>query len=326
MTIPDGAELRVDPVTGTPVIVAPGRSARPHTTARPADATPPGACPFCPGNEHETPPEVTRRGAGAPDGPGWRIRVVPNRYPVVGGAGARPGATGAHEVLVLSPDHGATLAELAEDHAVEVLTVLRDRARHHVDAGRAHVQVLVNHGRSAGASIAHPHAQLIAVDLIPPLVLEREGRAEAAGGDLLALDLAGARHAGTVVEDADATPVWVPPAGPWPWGLRIAPPEPAARFDEASDGSVAAVARALRRNLARLASALGPHAHNLVVHSGAPDVSSGMVPWFVEVVPRLGVHAGFELGTGILVNPVPPEAAAETLRASEPTCESTSAP
>ena len=326
MTTPEGAELRVDPVTGAPVIVAPGRAARPHTTAHPVDATPPGACPFCPGNEHETPPEVLHLGDGGPDAPGWRIRVVPNRYPVVGGPGARPGATGAHEVLVLSPDHGATFADLAEDHAVEVLTVLRDRARHHVAAGRAHAQVLINHGRAAGASIAHPHAQVIAVDLVPPLVLEREGRAEAAGGDLLALDLAGARAAGTVVEEVDGAPAWVPVAGAWPWGLRIAPPERVARFDEATDPSVAAVARVLRRVLARLGAALGPHAHNVVVHSGAPDVSSGLLPWFVEVVPRLGVHAGFELGTGILVNPVPPEAAAATLRGSEPPCESTSAP
>lgn len=318
MTIPAGAELRVDPVTGSPVVLAPGRAARPHTTARPADATPPGACPFCPGNEHETPPEVLRTGGGSPGAPGWRVRVVPNRYPVVGGPDARPGATGAHEVLVLSPDHDATLADLPEDHVVEVVALLRDRARHHVATGRAHAQVLVNHGRAAGASIAHPHAQVIAVDLVPPLVLEREGRAEAAGGDLLALDLAAARADGTVVEDLDGTPVWVPPAGAWPWGLRIAPPETAARFDEASDPAVAAVARALRRALRRLTTALGPHAHNVVVHSGAPDVSSGLLPWFVEVVPRLGVHAGFELGTGILVNPVPPEAAAETLRASDP--------
>ncbi|MEY3362065.1 MAG: Galactose-phosphate uridylyltransferase, partial [Actinomycetota bacterium] len=188
--LPTGAELRVDPVTGTPVIVAPGRAARPHTTARPADATPPGACPFCTGNEHETPPEVLRTGTGAPGAPGWRVRVVPNLYPVVGGIGARPGATGAHEVVILSPDHDAPLGALPDPGAIEVLTVLRDRVRFHLAAGRAHVQPLINHGRAAGASIAHPHAQIIAVDLVPPLVLARGERAGALGADPIDLDLA----------------------------------------------------------------------------------------------------------------------------------------
>ncbi|MFM7060153.1 MAG: hypothetical protein ACKOZL_03065 [Actinomycetes bacterium] len=321
-----GAELRVDPVTGSPVIVAPGRATRPHTTARPADATPPGACPFCPGNERETPPEVLRTGGGTPDGPGWRVRVVPNRYPVVGGEGARPGATGAHEVVILSPDHDAPFGALGDAHAIEVLTVLRDRARVHLAAGRAHVQILVNHGRAAGASIAHPHAQVIAVDLVPPLVLERVERAAALGADPIDLDLGAARTADCVVDDEGGAVAWCPPASGWPWGVRIAHAGAGSGFETATDAEIAEIATILRRTLARLADALGPFAHNVIIHTDLPDVPSGSGRWFVEVVPRLGVHAGFELGTGILVNPMPPEQAASALRASDPTCESTSAP
>lgn len=321
-----GAELRVDPVTGIPVIVAPGRSARPHTTARPVDATPPGGCPFCPGNEHETPPEVLRTGAGAADGPGWRVRVVPNRYPVVGAPGARPGATGAHEVVILSPDHDAPFGALHDDVAIEVLTVLRDRVRAHLEAGRVHAQALMNHGRAAGASIAHPHAQVIAVDVLPPQVLEREQRAEALGTDPLDLDLATARAADCLVDEEGGAIAWCPPASGWPWGVRIAHATPRPGFGEATDTEVAEVAVVLRRVLARLTNTIGPFAHNVIIHTAIADISSGALRWSVEVVPRLGVHAGFELGTGILVNPMPPEAAASSLRASEPTCTSTSAP
>lgn len=323
---PIGAELRVDPVTGTPVIVAPGRAARPHTTARPADATPPGGCPFCPGNEHETPSEVTRTGAGAADGPGWHVRVVPNLYPVVGAPGARPGATGAHEVVVLSPDHDAPFGALRDAAAIEVLTVLRDRVRAHLGAGHAHVQALINHGRAAGASIAHPHAQLIAVDVVPPLVLERGERAAALGADPIDLDLAAARAADCVVDEGGGAVAWCPPASGWPWGVRLAHAAPRPGFEAATDAEIGEIAVLLRRALARLATTLGPFAHNVIIHTDLPDVPSGSGRWFVEVVPRLGVHAGFELGTGILVNPMPPESAASALRASDPTCESTSAP
>jgi UDPglucose--hexose-1-phosphate uridylyltransferase len=313
-------------VTGVPVIVAPGRAARPHTTARPADATPPGACPFCPGNEHETPPEVLRVGSGAPDTPGWRVRVVPNLYPVVGAPGARPGATGAHEVVILSPDHDAPFGALDDTTAIEVFRILRDRVRGHLAAGRAHAQALINHGRAAGASIAHPHAQVIAVDVLPPLVLERDQRAEALGADPIDLDLAAARAADCVVDAEGGAVAWCPPASGWPWGLRIAHATPRPGFDGASDAETAEVAVVLRRVLTRLENTMGPFAHNVVVHSGAPDLSSGSLRWSVDVVPRLGVHAGFELGTGILVNPMPPETAASTMRASDPSCTSTSAP
>src|SRR5687767_2114688 len=144
-------ELREDELSGRWVLLAPGRAARPHafTSAAATSAAEPG-CPFCPGNEHETPPEVLRTGEGSADTPGWRVRVVPNLYPFVGGDDAEPGATGAHEVVILSPAHDQPIARLSDDDAVEVMTVMRDRARHHLAAGRAYVQVAVNHGPAAG--------------------------------------------------------------------------------------------------------------------------------------------------------------------------------
>src|SRR2546430_136721 len=194
-------ELRRDELSGRWVLLAPGRAARPHTFGSSApDAPGPDACPFCPGNEHLTPPEVYRTGDGAPDTPGWRVRVVPNLYPIVGGPEAGPGAT------------------------------------------------------------------------------------------------------------------WCPRAGSTPYEVRVALRAGGPRFDEAGDGDVQPLADATRSVLARLAVATGDVPYNLVVHTAPPGTSRESFHWYVEVQTRMAVIAGFEQGTGILVNTVPPEVAAEQLR------------
>lgn len=295
-------ELRRDPISGGLVIVAVERAARPYTVApAPTDLGVPADCPFCAGHEAQTPPEVQRTGSGEPDTPGWRVRVVPNLYPIV---------ERGHEVVILSPDHRATFGRLVDDVAVEVLTVVRDRVRHHLDAGRGYVSVFVNQGRAAGASIAHPHAQLVALDLVPPAVEELLARFET---DLVAREIADARRDDLVVADGPA-PAWSPHACGTPYGLRVAHRSTRARFDQATDAEIAVVALGLRDALAALERLLGDVAYNVVVHTAPPDRRAGEFHWHLEVLPRTGVVAGFEHGTGILVNVVPPEQAARLLR------------
>jgi UDPglucose--hexose-1-phosphate uridylyltransferase len=259
-----------------------------------------------------TPPEVYRTGDGAPDTPGWRVRVVPNLYPIVGGDDAGPGATGAHEVAVLSTAHGRSFAQLDETQATEVLTVLRDRARHHLRAGRAFVQVVINHGAAAGASIEHPHAQLVALDFVPPAVEHAVGRAHAADADLVIGDLDQAGDELRVIDGV--APSWCPRAPSTPCELRIALRDPGSRFDDADDAQVAAVAHTARTALGRLATVLGDVPYNLVVHTAPPGVAPDAFHWYVEVQTRIAVVAGFEQGTGIFVNTTPPEPAASRLR------------
>lgn len=295
-------ELRRDSISGQLVIVAVERAARPYTVApAPGDPATDADCPFCPGHETMTPPEIHRTGPGAPDTPGWRIRVVPNLYPIV---------ESGHEVVILSPDHRATFGRLADDAAVEVLTVVRNRVRHHLGAGRAYVSAFVNHGRSAGASIAHPHAQLVTLDVVPPVVEELVARFES---DLIARELADARRDDLVVIDGPA-PAWSPHACGTPYGLRVAHRSTRARFDDATDAEIAVVALGVRDALAALERLLGDVAYNVVVHTAPPDRRAGEFHWHVEVLPRTGVVAGFEHGTGILVNVVAPEQAARLLR------------
>jgi UDPglucose--hexose-1-phosphate uridylyltransferase len=254
-----------------------------------------------------TPPEVYRTGEGGPDTPGWRVRVVPNLYPIVGGTDAGPGATGVHEVVMLSPSHESSFAQLDRQQAVEVFRVLRDRARHHLDAGHTFVQVAINHGRAAGASIAHPHAQIVALDVVPPAVVSAVERFRALRHDLVSSDMGGHN-----LHIPVAAPVvaWCPSAGSTPYEVRIArlPQEP--RFD--LDRDIDAVAEVARAVLVRLAAVLGDVPYNLVVHTAPPGAPG--FHWYVEVQTRTTVVAGFEQGTGILVNTVPPERAAQQLR------------
>ena len=310
-------ELRRDELADRWVLLAPGRAARPHTFPPASGDTrrTPADCPFCPGHEQMTPPEVYRSGEGAPDTPGWRVRVVPNLYPIVGGDDAGPGATGAHEVVVLSPAHDKSFAQLDETQAMEVLIVLRDRARDHLRAGRAFVQVVVNHGAAAGASIEHPHAQLVALDFVPPAVEHAVRRVDAAGADLVIGDF---ERAGDDLRVVDGVaPSWCPHAPSTPYELRIALRYGGSRFDDADDTHVAAVAQTARTTLGRLAAVLGDVPYNLVVHTAPPGVAPDAFHWYVEVQTRIAVVAGFEQGTGIFVNTTPPDLAASRLREAD---------
>lgn len=312
------------------MIVAPERAARPDTF-RPVEAepaprpVPADACPFCPGNESMTPPEVARTGGGRPDTPGWRVRVVPNLYPMVAGEPARvPGgssrfhdavrAGGRHEVAVLSPDHHRSLADLTGVEVEEVFEVMASRMRTHLDDGHEYVQVLVNHGKAAGASIEHPHTQLVAVGVRPPsVVAEAERIADAPICPVCR----------AVAEDADgAAPLFVAAAGariwcPWwsgvPFEVMIAPRGHEPRFEHTH--GMGEVARSVGHALGLLRKALGDVAHNLVVHTSPGRIGDDF-HWHVHVWPRLVIQAGFEQGTGILVNQVPPEHAAAALRAA----------
>jgi UDPglucose--hexose-1-phosphate uridylyltransferase len=306
-------ELRRDELSGRWVLLAPARAARPHAWGATATTPRSGrACPFCAGHEHETPPEVARTGTGAPDTPGWRVRVVPNLYPIVGGEDAAAGASGAHEVVVLSPEHERSFAHLTDDQAIEVLLVLRDRVRHHLQHGRAYVQAVINHGAAAGASLDHPHAQVVALDFVPPAIAEAMERLDRAGRDVVAAGAAAAPSQDLAVVTGPAA-AWCPEASSLPYELRIAHRSTRARLDEATDAELEVVAVAARDALARLDAALGDPPYNLVVHT-APPGRPGFFHWYIEVQPRIGVVAGFELGTGLYVNVVSPEDAARQLR------------
>jgi UDPglucose--hexose-1-phosphate uridylyltransferase len=243
--------------------------------------------------------------------------VVPNLYPIVGGDAPGPGATGAHEVVILSPAHDATFGDLDDDQAVDVLTMLRERARAHAATGRAYSQILINEGRPAGASIEHPHAQVLALDFVPPAVTVAVERFAALGSDPVVGDRedALARDQGVIV--GDEVSAWCPTGAAAPYETRLAVLGAGARFEDATDGQVLGTAIVLRDVLARLARALDSAEsrvpYNVVLNSG-PALEEVGYHWWIGIVPRVGVVAGFEMGTAMLVNTVDPHDAARTLR------------
>jgi len=293
------SQLRHDPLSGRDVIVAAGRAARPTTFAIGSDeGASSGECPFCPGAETKTPPEVARAGGGSPDGPGWQVRAFPNLYPIVE----------AHEVVVLSPDH-RSFADLDDHEAIAVVRVLRERVHAHLEAGHVFGVAIINHLKAAGASIAHPHAQVLALDVVPRAVEEAVVRVRDAGIDLVRADAAPEE---LVVSRHEGVTTWCPYASAAPYQLRIAHDDAGARFDLADDAVLDAIAVALRDALRSLRDALGDAPYNVVVHTAPRGATT--FHWYVEIIPRLTVPAGFEQATGILVNIVPPDQAAEILR------------
>ena len=321
-SISAGGELRRNPVSGKLAIVAPGRAARPQDapatagpSAPPRPAGPPrggrlsaapAACPFCDGNEALTPPEIEARrpAGGAPDSPGWTLRVVPNKYPALAGM---------HEVLIHSPDHGVELEDLADEDLTAAVACYQRRIAAQLSGGAKAATLVVNRGVGSGASLEHPHAQLFATPVLPSLLqdelLEFERHRNRYGTCVLCdeIEAAGER----LVFDGDHA-AWVPAASRFAYELWLAPLEHAADVRAADP---AALGAALRRALVAVRTATAGAPCNLWIHTAPADLR-GPFHWHVEIAPRLTGIAGFELGTDIAIVSVDPAAAAAALRAA----------
>ena len=330
-------ELRIDPLSGLRVIVAGERGERPGAwiEPKPRPALDADSDPFAEGNEDRTPPEVfaLRPDGGDADGPGWTVRVVPNLYPALGGDGGEPvpdplasgrgqpelfatrPATGVHEVIVNAPEPVSSLVDLGEEQLELALGVWRERARTQEDA--AYVHVIVNEGEEAGASLPHTHAQLYAMSFVPAGVARERERftaySDRTHGRNLLEDLVQEevrRGERLVAVDAEGVAL-CPFAARVPFQVQIVPRRPAPRFED--DGPLCA--SLLLDVLRRLGGALGAvPPFNLWVRT-APRGAERFC-WRIDLLPRLSQPAGLEAGTGVHLNIVAPERAAERLRAA----------
>ncbi|HWL41436.1 MAG TPA: galactose-1-phosphate uridylyltransferase [Ilumatobacter sp.] len=321
------SQMRLNQLTGRWVTIVAERAQRPNDFAprAPLDFDQQRPCPFCPGNEEATPPALET----VDDGGRWTLRVIPNRYPAFQGdegfavhhdgpVHVMAEGTGLHEVFVYSPDHSGSLDQLDDDAARALMLALKRRFIDH--ARYPHIrytQAIVNHGREAGASLAHPHGQLLGLPFVPGEVLDEERAfARFAGGCLLCTtveaELAAAERMVYADDDvAIIAPYW---SGS-PYELLIVPRRHELHLQNAADDSLAAVGRALRDATAFLNRAIGDVAYNVGFHT-APHAHVGEYHWHVHIWPNLVTQAGFERGTGVLINIVPPERAAEALRAA----------
>ena len=338
------SELRHDPLSRRWVIIAEERANRPmdfEMVVYPPKLE--GPCPFCAGSESLTPPEITalREDGSARDGPGWSARVVPNRYPALAiegtpdrrGVGVydRMHGIGAHEVLIDSPHHDRELADQPLEHVVKLLGVWRERLLDlQRDSSFKYVLLFKNKGAAAGASLEHPHAQIVATPVTPRAVAveldacrsHHELKERCLLCDMVAQELEDGRRIVSLDEQFVA---WAPYASRFPFELLIAPRRHAHDFGLLPDDLLMPLARILSDVLGRLKAFLRDVPYNLVLHS-APNTH--VQPrrahyftslehdwhWHLEVLPRITRVAGFEWGTDFHINPTPPEEAARLLR------------
>ena len=276
-----------EPISCAPVLLAPGRAARPHDTR---EETAPRPCPFCEGAEGETPLESygERPGGGAPNTPGWSVRVVPNKFPVI------PAEEGVHEIVVPTSRHVLTLAALSEDEVSRAVRVWAERLEViAADERGLWPFCFMNEGAAAGASLQHSHAQIVGLPFTPPRLAAIERTFEAS--DPVAEDLAVADR--RIVAEADGLVCWCPATPPYTGTVRIAPRDAERRLGESA--RFGAIGARLRDLAARVERALDAPALNLLVNQARPGHDGGF-HWHIDLVPRLGTLAGLELGTGVM--------------------------
>jgi len=256
------------------IVISPTRQARPDEHK---DKTK-QVCPFCEGNESMTPPELMRLGDGEKDKPGWKIRVVPNKFPI----------TDIHEVIIHSPDHTKDIEDFDNAQVQMLLSIYRSRYQAHVDDGQ--VMIFCNHGEHAGASLSHPHSQLV--------VIPRQ----------INLDALVREPVMNVVEDNDFFVTYCPDFSQWPYEVWIAPKAENTAFGDVNEKALKDLAAILKRALKKL---YVKHStpYNFYIHHAKN--------WFIRIIPRLVHRAGFELGTGLSVNVVDPAEAAKELKEIE---------
>ena len=330
-------ELRKDPVVDRWVIIAPERADRPNALLR-ARAEPEDekGCPFCAGNERMTPPEVLvhREPGSERNGPGWSLRVVPNRYPAlrVETVMAREGrglfdaiaGVGAHEVIIETPEHRLTMAELPAEQIESVLRAWQERI---VDLSRdvrlKTIFAFKNHGAPAGATLSHAHSQLVAMPVVPPGLAEElrgarkhfDDKERCVFCDMIAQEL---REKERIVAETERMVILSPWAARSPFELWILPKEHRSAFESSSGQELHATADALRAVLRKIDVALEKPAFNLFLHTmPLREGRNDWYHWHLELKPVLAQHAGFEWASGCTINPTPPEEAAAFLRQTE---------
>ena len=326
-------ELRRDPVGGRWVIIATERAFRPqdfHIAKRRRKG---GFCPFCGGNEEKTPPEIFayRPDGTRPNGPGWRLRIVPNKYPALRAGGEAEerswgvyhamNGVGTHEVIIESPEHVVSPTELPAEAFHEVILAYHERLLElKKDSRLACALVFKNVGETAGASLEHSHSQLICMPVVPKRVGEEMDRCmdyyRAEARCLLCAIveqyLSDGEH---VVINGEKSVAITPHASRFPFEMWVLPKQHISHFEDTPREMLEEFARVTHDALRRLDASLDEPPYNYILHTSPFTVGAVKhYHWHLEVIPRVTRVAGFEWGTGFYINPVVPEHAAKYLR------------
>jgi len=335
------SELRQDPVTGRWVVIATERAKRPESFSQRHEklVRTKAICPFCYGSEDMTPPEVLafRPESGKPNTSGWKVRVVPNKFPaftmgnksevsMLGmqenlGIYLRMQGLGVHEVIVNSPDHFKSLALLTEDEVGLVIDAYRSRLLDiKNNPGVEYVLIIVNHGKEAGASIEHSHSQLFGTPIIPPLITEElngsrsyfHEKGRCVFCDILSEELGLNER---IILESENFLVFSPYAARQPFETWIIPKRHSANFESISSIEKKDFAFVLKNTLLKIYDGLNDSPYNFYLHTSPYKVDTGkFYHWHLEIFPKLSIQAGFEMGSGTMINVAFPEESAKFLR------------
>jgi UDPglucose--hexose-1-phosphate uridylyltransferase len=336
------SRLRKDPIVGRWIIISTERPKKPedYFHEEPEDDVTPAECPFCSGNEAKTPPEIAvfRPETTKPNSPGWWVRVIPSKFPVlkVEGSLEREGSgiydwmngVGAHEIIIESPEHAKRLEDHSESQVEKVLWSYRDRILDLERDQRLRYSLIVkNQGWTAGSVLNHTHSQVIATPIIPKLVKEKLDGAKSYFDykercifcDMIRQELAAPER---VVEESRHFLVFTPFAPRFPFELWVYPKKHSCSYVDISKEEIMDLSRTLRNTLLRLGKVLNNPPYNYVFFTAPNRIPrrghwhtlNDDFHWHLEIMPRLTRVAGFEWGSGFYINPTPPEDAAKYLR------------
>jgi UDPglucose--hexose-1-phosphate uridylyltransferase len=324
-------ELRKDPIANRWVIISIERGKRPTDFKMRIPAKKAGFCAFCNGNEYTTPPEIMafRPDGSSPNTPGWTLRVVPNKFPVLrierqlnevsDGIFNTMDGVGAHEVIVETPDHNLTLSTMPIKSVEELLTAyylrLDDLKK---DTRLKYVLIFKNEGEAAGASLEHSHSQLIALPIVPKRVEEELNSARQHFVDrksCIFCDIIKqeSKNKIRVISENEHYISLAPFAPTSPFETWILPRNHESNF--APDGKFSLLAQILQLTLKQIDTVLNFPPYNMMLHiSPFQNETNGYYHWHMEIKPKLTNIAGFEWGSGFYINPTPPEEAARFMR------------
>ncbi len=327
------SELRRDPITGRWNIIDTGQSDEPETFERETQAGAGGRCPFCYGNEGLTPPEiyVARPAGTTPNGPGWNLRVISNKFPAlkIEGDIHRQGigifdlcnGVGAHEVIIETQDHQKQMADFSHEELAAVLLAYKSRSLDlRGDRRLKYTLIFKNFGLSSGASLEHSHSQLIALPIVPKRVQEElkgaeryfEFRERCAFCDALQQEI---QEDERMVCENRSFVAYCPYVSSFPFETWILPRDHRADFAQITPDATMDLARIIKETLLRLRVVLSNPPYNFIIHTAPIETREREeYHWHIELIPKLTKIAGFEWGTGFYINPTAPELAAKFLR------------
>ena len=329
------SEFRQNFVTKEWVVVAHERAQRPDQMRAklPARTPPPSFredCPFCPGHEAQTPPETYK----VEEGGQWRIRVVPNKFAALQsdrsthrecvGPFLQADGFGVAEVVIESPRHDETLEGMPVEDVERVLRAFRARYLAIASDPRINlVTIFRNYGPLAGTSLEHPHSQIIATPIVPPHVRDPWRHAQlyydTFGGCAYCEMMRGELdQKERIIEESEHFVLFCPYASHTPFETRIYPKRHQACFSWTHEREIEDLAYVLKGALLRQRRCLNAPDYNFIIRSaGSGDEGVRYLHWYVVIIPKVTTPAGFEIGSGIYINVVPPESAAQSLRQAE---------